>query len=96
MRPTKSSDQEIKSFLAKYSSWKLQNEKLFREFVFKDFKEAFAFMQRVAVLAEEMDHHPEWSNVYNKVNIALTTHDARGITKLDFELAEKVDKAATK
>ena len=55
-----------------------------------------AFMRRVAVIAEQMDHHPEWSNVYNKVNIALTTHHAGGITKLDLELADKAGKVLQK
>jgi len=92
MRPQKSTEQEISAFLRQHPDWKLKDEKLFREFVFKDFTEAFAFMQKVAVLAEEMDHHPEWSNVYNKVAITLTTHDTGGITALDFELAGKIDK----
>lgn len=95
MRPTKSTAQDISDFLTRDPEWRLQNEKIFREFLFKDFAEAFAFMQRVAVIAEEMDHHPEWSNVYNKVNIALTTHDAGGITKLDFELADKISHSST-
>lgn len=93
MRPEKSSPQEIADFLSAHPHWKLTDGKIFREFVFKDFAQAFAFMQRVAVIAEEMDHHPEWSNVYNKVAIALTTHDARGITTLDFTLAGKIDRA---
>lgn len=92
MRPTKSTYQEIAAFLQQHPDWKLKDGKLYREFVFKDFAQAFAFMQRVAVLAEEMDHHPEWSNVYNKVTITLITHDAGGITTLDFELAGKIDK----
>lgn len=93
MRPTKSTDQEISAFISNHPDWTLKDGKLFRECVFKDFAQAFAFMQRVAVIAEEMDHHPEWSNVYHKVAIALTTHDAGGITALDFELAGKIDPA---
>lgn len=92
MRPQKSTDQGITTFLSSHPHWKLKDGKLSREFVFKDFKQAFAFMQRVAVLAEEMDHHPEWINVYNKVQIALTTHNAGGITALDIELADKIGK----
>jgi 4a-hydroxytetrahydrobiopterin dehydratase len=61
------------------------------EFKFKDFSEAFAFMTRVALLAQSADHHPEWSNVYNKVSIMLTTHDAGGVTAKDVELAESID-----
>jgi len=94
MRHIKSTEQEIIAFLQQHPDWKLKDGKLYREFVFKNFTEAFAFMQKVAVLAEEMDHHPEWSNVYNKVQISLTTHDAGGITVLDFELAEKISRVA--
>lgn len=65
-----------------------------KSFTFKDFKTAFAFMTRVALKAEQMDHHPEWSNVYNKVEITLTTHDADGVTALDVELAKYCDEAA--
>lgn len=60
---------------------------------FRDFRQAFAFMTEVALLAEKADHHPEWSNVYNKVNIALTTHDAGGITERDLSLAKQIDAA---
>ena len=62
------------------------------EFKFKDFSEAFAFMTRVALLAQAADHHPEWSNVYNKVSITLTTHDAGGVSAKDVELAEGIDR----
>jgi 4a-hydroxytetrahydrobiopterin dehydratase len=61
------------------------------DFKFKDFSEAFGFMARVALLAESAGHHPEWSNVYNKVTITLTTHDAGGLTARDVELAEAID-----
>ena len=62
-----------------------------RELKFKDFSEAFGFMSRVALMAEKRDHHPEWSNVYNKVKITLATHDAGGITALDIDLAAFID-----
>ncbi len=62
-----------------------------KTFVFKDFNEAFGFMSRVALQAEKMDHHPEWSNVYNRVSITLTTHDAHGITQRDVSLAVFID-----
>jgi 4a-hydroxytetrahydrobiopterin dehydratase len=62
-----------------------------QDFKFKDFSEAFGFMTRVALLAQAADHHPEWSNVYNKVSIALTTHDAGGLTARDVELAKAID-----
>jgi 4a-hydroxytetrahydrobiopterin dehydratase len=65
-----------------------------RVFVFSDFKVAFAFMTRVAMRAEQMDHHPEWFNVYNKVDVLLATHDADGVTALDVELATYMDQSA--
>lgn len=67
--------------------WRIQQDKLHREFKFADFIAAFGFMSQVALLAQAADHHPEWSNVYNKVVIDLTTHDAGGISKKDFDLA---------
>lgn len=63
-----------------------------RSFSFADFSEAFAFMTRVALLAEKADHHPEWSNVWNRVEIALTTHDAGGLSHRDIEMAEAIDR----
>jgi 4a-hydroxytetrahydrobiopterin dehydratase len=72
--------------------WKEENNQLNRQFVFKNFSEAFAFMTRVAMIAEKMNHHPEWSNVYNKVSIHLSTHDAGDIvTDKDRKLAEAID-----
>jgi 4a-hydroxytetrahydrobiopterin dehydratase len=65
-----------------------------RTFKFKDFNEAFGFMTRAALVAEKMDHHPEWSNVWNKVEVTLTTHSAKGLTELDLKLAEAMDKIA--
>ena len=70
--------------------WSVKEEKLNREFKFPNFILAFGFMTQVAILAEKADHHPEWSNVYNRVVINLTTHDAGGISKKDFELAQKI------
>ncbi len=67
---------------------------LTRELKFADFSAAFGFMSRVALMAEKMDHHPEWSNVYNKVEITLSTHDAGGITELDIALAGFIDSLA--
>jgi 4a-hydroxytetrahydrobiopterin dehydratase len=62
-----------------------------KTFKFKDFSEAFAFMTRAAMKAEQMDHHPEWSNVYNKVEVVLTTHDAEGLTERDIDLARAME-----
>lgn len=67
---------------------------LHKEFKFKDFNQAFGFMSRVALMAERMDHHPEWSNVYNKVEIVLSTHDAGGLSARDIKLAAFIDSVA--
>jgi 4a-hydroxytetrahydrobiopterin dehydratase len=73
--------------------WQEKNNQLVRTFAFKDFSEAFAFMTRVAMLAEKQNHHPEWNNVYNKLEIKLSTHDAGNIvTNKDRELAKAIDK----
>ncbi len=82
---------EIRQELEKLSGWKIENAKLHKEFQFSTFVEAFGFMTKVALLAEKMDHHPEWSNVYNKVIIDLTTHDLGGISTFDFQLAAQID-----
>jgi 4a-hydroxytetrahydrobiopterin dehydratase len=66
-----------------------------KKFVFADFNEAFGFMARVALMAEKLDHHPEWSNVYKTVDVTLSTHDAGGLTELDIKLAEAMDKFAS-
>jgi len=73
--------------------WTKTNNTLYRKFEFKDFSEAFAFMTRVALAAEKMNHHPRWTNVYNTVEIWLNTHDAGDtVTEKDHKLAEKIDK----
>ena len=72
--------------------WKINDHTIQKEFVFANFIEAFGFMSRVAILAEKQNHHPEWSNVYNKVNITLTTHDAGGVTENDLRLATAIEK----
>jgi 4a-hydroxytetrahydrobiopterin dehydratase len=77
--------------LAAHPEWRVENGKLRRDLVFPDFVSAFGFMTRVAILAEKADHHPEWFNVYNKVRIELTTHDAGGISERDFALAGQID-----
>jgi 4a-hydroxytetrahydrobiopterin dehydratase len=74
------------------TTWTETNNQLVREFTFRDFSEAFAFMARVALLAESMNHHPSWSNVYNRVEIRLSTHDAGNIvTEKDRKLAKAID-----
>ncbi|MEC7830365.1 MAG: 4a-hydroxytetrahydrobiopterin dehydratase [Pseudomonadota bacterium] len=67
-----------------------------KNFVFRDFAGAFSWMTRISLIAEKMDHHPEWFNVYNKVNVTLSTHDAGGITELDIKLAKEMNKSARK
>lgn len=88
---TKLSGAEIGQRLEELGEWKVAGEKLHREFLFADFSEAFGFMARVALAAEAMGHHPEWSNVWNRVVVDLCTHDAGGITASDFELAKKME-----
>lgn len=83
----KLSKEEIEEKLAKVSNWTVKGGKLHRQFRFENFVDAFGFMTRVALIAEKMDHHPDWSNVYNSVTIELHTHDAGGITELDLHLA---------
>ncbi|AFP32710.1 MULTISPECIES: 4a-hydroxytetrahydrobiopterin dehydratase [Marinobacter] len=74
------------------SLWRIKEDKLYREFKFQNFVVAFGFMTKVAMLAEKANHHPEWFNVYNKVVINLTTHEAGGISKRDFDLAQEISK----
>jgi 4a-hydroxytetrahydrobiopterin dehydratase len=78
--------------LEEITDWNISQKKLYRRFVFDNFVEAFGFMSRVALLAESMDHHPDWSNIYNRVDIYLTTHDAGGISERDFILAARINK----
>ncbi len=84
---TKLSDSEIHEALVELPGWSLHDGKLHREYQFPGFPEAFGFMATAAPTIQRMDHHPEWSNVYNRVTVDLSTHDAGGITKLDFDLA---------
>lgn len=87
------SDAERDAALARLTQWRLRDDGLAieRTFKFADFSAAFAFMTRVALAAEKADHHPEWSNVWNTVGIALTTHDAGGLSARDVALAETID-----
>jgi len=89
---------ELKTKLAAFNGskqtdqqWVIKNNKLHKEFSFSNFIEAFGFMTQVALIAEKMNHHPEWANVYKRVTIDLTTHEAGGLTELDFQLAQKIE-----
>ena len=84
-------DIEINEKLKQLNAWSFLNGRLSKEFKFKNFKQAFGFMTQVAIAAEVMDHHPEWSNVYNKVEINLVTHSEDGITMLDIDLANQIE-----
>jgi 4a-hydroxytetrahydrobiopterin dehydratase len=91
MQARKLSEDEINKLMTRLPGWQIQNGKLHREFECKDFVTAFGNMTRVALIAESMNHHPEWFNVWNKVLIDLVTHSVKGISDLDFVLAEKVE-----
>ena len=87
---------EIHERLAALPDWTLDADQgaITRSFVFGNFAEAFGFMARMALVSEKLDHHPEWFNVYNRVEVILTTHDAGGVTELDVKLAHFMDAAA--
>ncbi|MBX7527458.1 4a-hydroxytetrahydrobiopterin dehydratase [Qipengyuania vesicularis] len=86
--------EERDSWMRALPEWSLAREgkAIERKFEFSDFAEAFAFMTRIAIIAEKRDHHPEWFNVYNRVEITLTTHDAGGLSLRDVNMAKKIDK----
>ena len=90
MTATKLNEPEIAVQLKKLKGWSLEQGKLHRAFEFRDFSQAFGFMTRVALAAEAMGHHPDWSNAWNKVAIDLSTHSAGGLTQNDFQLAAKI------
>lgn len=90
MATAKLGDHEISERLQHLPDWQIRHGKLFRQFKFRNFVDAFGFMTRVALLAEQMDHHPEWFNVYATVDIWLTTHDAGGISDRDFQMASAI------
>lgn len=96
MRPSKLSAEDRKTALAKLSGWSdvPGRDAITKKFLFRNFSEAFGFMTRAALVAEKLDHHPEWFNVYKTVEVTLSTHDAGGLTELDIKLAEKMDKLA--
>ncbi len=87
----KLADEEINKLLSRLPGWRVMNGKLHRQYECKDFNAAFGNMTRVALIAEAMNHHPEWSNVWNRVSFELVTHSVKGISDLDFVLAEKIE-----
>lgn len=93
-RSPKLDDEEVRRRLATIADWSLRDGALFREIRFGSFAEAFGFMASVAIVAQEMDHHPDWTNVYDRVTIRLSSHDVRGISERDFVLAAKIDRLA--
>jgi 4a-hydroxytetrahydrobiopterin dehydratase len=92
----KLSGEARKTALARLKGWRevAGRDAITKKFVFSDFNQAFGFMARAALVAEKLDHHPEWSNVYKTVDVTLSTHDAGGLTELDIKLAEAMDKFA--
>src|SRR3954469_5720270 len=95
-KSTPLADADREAALTALPGWRYDAEAraIRRQFVFRDFSDAFAFMTRIALAAEKMDHHPDWSNVWNKVDVALSTHSAGGVTALDLALARICDAAA--
>jgi 4a-hydroxytetrahydrobiopterin dehydratase len=96
MRPKKLSEQARAAAIASLKDWAdvPGKDAIQKRFTFTDFSAAFGFMTRAALVAEKLDHHPEWFNVYNKVDVTLTTHDADGVTQLDIDLATAMDRLA--
>ncbi len=96
--PTKLSDNERVELLQELEGWTLESDRdaIRKVFTFKTFNQAWGFMNRVALVAEKMGHHPEWFNVYNKVDVVLTTHDCDGLSALDVVLAKKMNLFASK
>jgi 4a-hydroxytetrahydrobiopterin dehydratase len=94
--PEKLTGNARQSALAKLSGWSEVEgrDAISRKFTFKDFSEAFGFMARAAMMAEKLDHHPEWFNVYNKVEVTLATHEAGGVTERDVQLAQEMNRLA--
>ncbi len=87
----KLTDKEIDSLLKDFEGWAYENGSIIKSFKFKDFKQAFAIMTRIAFECEAQNHHPDWENVYNNLTIKLNTHDTGGVTKKDFQLAQSIE-----
>ena len=94
MAPGKLSPEEIETRLAQLDGWTIENGKLHKDFTFESFVQAFGFMSSVALVAESMNHHPEWFNVYNRVEVTLATHDVGGVSEADLTLARFLDSIA--
>ncbi len=87
----KLSTKEIDEALQNLIGWRFVENSIQKDFIFKDFEETMAIINKIAIITQEMKHHPEWHNVYNKLNIKLTTHDSNGVTNKDIELASAID-----
>jgi 4a-hydroxytetrahydrobiopterin dehydratase len=94
MAARKLSEAEVAARLGEHPGWERRGDRIARSFRFPGFSEAFGWMASVALVAERMDHHPEWRNVYSRVEVELTTHDVGGLTERDFELAAAMDRLA--
>jgi len=90
-RPAALDDQTIETRLSTLPEWERDADHIRRSFTFDSFAEAMGFMTSAAIIADKMDHHPEWFNVYNRVDVGLTTHDASGLTELDLQLAQAMN-----
>lgn len=91
-KPIRLTDNQIQNRLQALKNWSLVQGRLYAEFKFANFIEAFGFMTKIAIIAQSMDHHPEWSNAYNKVRIYLVTPEINGISERDFDLARQINK----
>jgi len=87
----KLNEEQIAIQLKSLNGWNYKGDAIEKKFAFKDFNEAFGFITRIALLAEKVNHHPEWTNVYNKLTIKLNTHDAGGVTKKDIDMANEIE-----
>lgn len=92
MKSTKIPSEKIELKIKHLTGWKYKKDGIEKDFKFSDFNEAFAFLTRVALLSEKLNHHAEWSGVYNKVKLRLTTHDAGGLTQKDVTMAGEIEK----
>lgn len=91
MNPARLAADEISQHMKQIPDWEQKDNSIYRRFQFANFVQAFGFMSQVALLAEAANHHPDWSNVYSRVDIILSTHDAGGLTEKDFSLARQID-----